>query len=83
MAKVRVRTFRGYADFESIREAQEEAKNMILDIITDGFDSSYWWAQVFWYEKKVFRTWRCPEIGLWSYTRWDKINDWLLDLYCS
>ena len=83
MAKVRVRTFRGYADFDSIRVAQQEAKNMILDIITDGFESSLWWAQIYWYDQQVSRTWGCPEIGKWVYSPWVRIDELFFDLYCS
>lgn len=82
MAKVRVRTFRGYADFESIREAEQEAKNMIMDIIVDGFESSLWWAQVYRYDLQVIRTWGCPEVGKWIYSTWVHIDKMFFDLYC-
>lgn len=81
MAKIRVKTFRGYADFDSIRVAQQEAKNMILDIIVDGFPERFWWAQVYWYENQVLRTWSCPEVGLWSYTPWLHFELDLFDSY--
>ena len=83
MAKVRVRTFRGYADFDSIRVAQQEAKNMILDIIVDGHPESFWWAQVYWYDQQVYRTWGCPEVGKWIYSPWVHIDELFFDLYCS
>lgn len=81
--KIKVVTFRGYKEVSSVREAQRVAKDMILDIITDGIDSDYWWAQIYWYEKQVSRTWLCPQIGVWSYSPWVHIDTLFFDLYCS
>ena len=81
MAKSRVRTFRGYADLDTIRVAPEKAKEMILDIMTDGFDKKFWWAQILWYDQKVSCIWSCPDVGLWNFTPWLKMNDLSLDLF--
>lgn len=68
--KIEVITFRGRAEASTIKEAQRLAKDLILDIITDGQPVEHWWAQVLWHRQHVCRTWSCPKIGYWSYTPW-------------
>ena len=68
--KIEIVTFRGRAEAEDIREAQRIAKDLILDIITDGQPSDKWWAQILWHSQHVCRTWSCPTIGVWQYTGW-------------
>lgn len=68
--KIEIVTFRGRTEADNIADAQRMAKDLILDIITDGQPEEFWWAQIFWHEHHVCRTWSCPEIGVWQYSGW-------------
>ena len=54
--KIEIVTFRGRAYADTVSEAQQKAKDLILDIITDGQPEEHWWAQIFWHEHRVCRT---------------------------
>lgn len=73
MAKIKVITFRGFYETDHIADAQRHAKDMILDIMTDGHPADLWWAEIRWYSQKVVRTISCPQIGFWSYTGWNPL----------
>ena len=79
MCKIEVITFRGRLEVESIVDAQKKAKDMILDIITDGQPADKWWAQILWHRQHVCRTWSCPKVGLWQYTTWRPMYLGMLD----
>ena len=79
MTKVRVKTFRGFSEYESIREATRAAKDMILDIITDGQPSHLWWARIDWIEQKKMRIWSCPKVGVWQFSPWYDLELSLFD----
>lgn len=70
MKKYKIRTFRGYSYKGSLDAAEQEAKDMIMDIIVDAQPKAHWWAEVVRCddnEQVLFI--RCPELWKWDYLR--------------
>lgn len=51
--KFTIRTFRGFADKDSIQEARKTAIECVLNIASDGFDETLQWANIEDNEKRV------------------------------
>lgn len=71
-AVTKIVTFRGYQYCDRFFGASYAAKDMIMDIITDGFPSNLWWADIILLSTGMVQHWECPEVGKWSFTLWQK-----------
>lgn len=65
-----VRTFRGYDCTNLYTEAEQMAKDMIMDIMTDNWSQEYWWAAIIDNQQGQQKLWSCPQVGQWAYTGW-------------
>lgn len=65
-----VRTFRGYDCTDIYSEAEQKAKDMIMDIMTDNWSQEFWWAAIIDNQLNRQKLWTCPQVGQWSVTGW-------------
>ena len=65
-----VRTFRGYDCTDLYTEAEQKAKDMIMDIMTDNWCEEFWWATIIDNQQNRQKLWTCPQVGQWSVTGW-------------
>ncbi|MBR0341913.1 MAG: hypothetical protein IJH64_06660 [Oscillospiraceae bacterium] len=65
--KFKVRSFRGYYETDDIKDTIIQGKEMILDIITDGFDTTHWHVLIFDNENGcLMGSIECPSLGWWK-----------------
>lgn len=65
-----IRTFRGYDCTDLYTEAEQKAKDMIMDIMTDNWTPGFWWAAIIDNHENRQKLWTCPKFGQWSETGW-------------
>lgn len=65
-----VLSFRGECGAADYKEAERKALDMLLDIITDGFDCRYWCVQLIDTQRMRFKLISCVHLGNWRYTGW-------------
>ena len=65
-----VKTFRGQCDAADYKEAERKAHDMLLDIITDGFDCRYWFVRLIDTQRMRFKLISCVHLGYWRFTGW-------------
>ena len=64
--KFKVRSFRGYYETDDIQDAITQGKEMILDIITDGFDKINWHVMLYDNEDgSLIGFIECHRLGWW------------------
>lgn len=70
-----IRSFRGQVYAADYKEAEEKAKGLLLDIMTDGFDCQFWWVRVMDTRLMRFRLICCYKVGFWHLSRWFKYEE--------
>lgn len=62
-----IKTFRGYEEIVGEENAVSTAKDMIMDIITDGISADFWWAVILSRPTGSMKYFiECPMIGIWN-----------------
>ena len=70
-----VRSFRGECSAADYKEAERKAHDMLLDIITDGFDCQYWFVRLMDTNLKRYKLISCVQIGYWRVTGWFRYKE--------
>lgn len=69
-----VRSFRGRCGAADYKEAERKAHDMLLDIITDGFDCQYWFVWLIDTKRMRYKLISCVQMGYWRVTGWFRCN---------
>lgn len=78
--KIKVQSFRGSYETDDIQDAITQGKEMILDIITDGFDKNNWHVMLYDVEEECLIGFiECHRLGWWKISfnsKYDNVCLW-------
>lgn len=71
-----VKSFRGFYDTDDFQDAVAKGKEMVLDIITDGFDRESWHVMIYDIESQLLIGFiECRRLGWWKISINSKYDD--------